>query len=230
MAASSLGGALDRIGELQARLPGPVAVLVALLALGAVALPDLWLVTRHFSVIAHEGAHATVGSALGRRVTAVTFTQRADGLTRLTSGRAASSVMAGAVGYLGPSLFGLAAAALIAVGHIIAVLWLGLVALLALLVPLGKSLRNFGLVTVIGTLLALFLVARYASVGVQVLTAYGIAWFLLLSGIKGVREDGARAQDAASLRALTRLPRGFWSGFWLLGSVAALGFGATLLV
>ena len=60
--------------------------------------------------------------------------------------------------------------------------------------------------------------------------AYGIAWFLLLSGIRVVLLHGRHAHDAAILRQLTRLPRGVWAGLWLAGSAAALIFGGSLLV
>jgi hypothetical protein len=38
------------------------------------------------------------------------------------------------------------------------------------------------------------------------------------------------AADASELRGLTSIPTGFWSAFWFLGSVAALGLGGYLLV
>ena len=38
------------------------------------------------------------------------------------------------------------------------------------------------------------------------------------------------AADAGELRKLTNVPAGFWSLVWFLGSIAALGFGAVLLV
>jgi hypothetical protein len=42
-------------------------------------------------------------------------------------------------------------------------------------------------------------------------------------------EHGTSAADAHILRSLTRIPNGFWSRIWLLGSLAALGLGAVLL-
>lgn len=127
------------------------------------------------------------------------------------------------VGYLGPSLFGLGAAELIALGHIVAVLWLALLAL-ALLLPLLRTV--FSVVCVILTGSLLYLVARYATVGAQVAVGYGVAWYLLLSGIRMVIEDGSAADDAGNLAGLTRLPRGFWSRLWLAGCVAALLLGS----
>jgi hypothetical protein len=123
-------------------------------------------------------------------------------------------------------LFGIGAAALISAGHIVAVLWIGLAGLLAIMLTLRRS---FGVVTVILMFILLFLIAGFASVSVQVITAYVIAWFLLLSGIQGirVRKDGSGDSDA--LRGMTRIPNGFWYGAWLIVSLAALVFGATLL-
>jgi len=227
MHASSLAAALDRIGQVQAKLPGGVAAVLALAALGAAILPDLWLVTRHVTVMAHEGAHATMGSAMGRRVTAIKFRPNADGVTETSAGSVPSSVAIAVSGYLGPSLFGIAGAELISVGHIVAVLWAGLVALVLLMVPLRRS---FGVVTVIAVFVLLLVVARYGTLGTQVLTAYGLTWFMLVSGVREVAGLGGRAGDAYILHGLTRVPRGFWSVVWLAGSLLALGYGAKLLL
>jgi hypothetical protein len=59
--------------------------------------------------------------------------------------------------------------------------------------------------------------------------SYGLAWLLLLSGVRIILLHGSAAGDAQTLRGLTKIPRGFWSRLWLAGSVAALIFGATLL-
>jgi hypothetical protein len=44
-------------------LPGGEAALVGLAALVVVFLPFLWPLVEHFNAMAHEGAHAVVGSA-----------------------------------------------------------------------------------------------------------------------------------------------------------------------
>jgi hypothetical protein len=227
MSASSLTVDLHRIAQVQVRLPSAAALVIALIALGAAVLPDVWLVTRHVTVMAHEGAHAFIGSAFGRRVSSIRLARTAEGATVLGGGGTASSVAAGAAGYLGPSGFGVGAAELIRIGHVVAVLWLSLIALAILMVPLRRS---FGVLTVVGAFVLLFLFIRYATVGTQVVGGYGLAWFMLVSGVRRVIQVGAGATDAAVLRGLTKLPHGFWSGFWILGSVAALIFGATMLV
>jgi hypothetical protein len=226
IAASSLGTELQRIGQVQGRLPGPTVVLLGLLALAAALLPGLRRVTQHVTTIAHEGAHATVASVAGRRISSVTIDHRGNGATRFTPGPRAGAAMAAVAGYLGPSGFGLGAAKLIQLGHVVAVLWLGIAALIALMVPLRKS---FGIVTVLGSAVALYLIARYATVGTQVGGAYVIAWFLLLSGVWSIRADRVKP-DADRLRELTSVPQGCWERVWLVGSLIALGFGAAMLV
>jgi hypothetical protein len=129
-------------------------------------------------------------------------------------------------GYPGPSLFGLGAAKLISFGHIVAVLWVALLAL-AVLLPV---LRNpFGVVSVVVTGVLLFTAARYAALGVQVAVAYAITWFLLLSGVRVVLDHGKGAIDAGELRKLTWLRPGIWSGLWLAATFAALVAGTVLL-
>ncbi len=227
MSASSLSTDLHRIGEVQVRLPGPVAMVIALFAIGAAVLPDLWLVTRHISVMAHESAHAVVGSAIGRSVTSIRFMRNADGVTQLSPGRLPGNVLVSLAGYLGPSGFGIGAAELIRVGHVIAVLWLSLIGLLVLMVPLRKS---FGVLTVVVAFILLLGFIRYATVGTQVVGGYGLTWFMLLSGVKVVAQHWTAAGDAAILRSLTRIKPGFWAFLWLVGTLVALGFGASMLV
>jgi Peptidase M50B-like len=226
-APSSLDAALREVGALQSHLPGPLSAAVGAVSLVAAVVPALWQMTRHFETIAHEGAHAIVGSAMGRTVTGVRMNRSAEGRTRLDPGSGPGFVLAGVVGYLGSSGFGLAAAELIHLGHIVAVLWLTLLLLVLMLIPLRRS---FGVVTVLAAMLLLYLVARYATLGLQVAAAYGLAWFLLLSGLRVVVEHGKNAGDAGVLRELTGMPRGCWSGFWLVGSVLALAFGGLLLL
>ena len=227
MTAAELAASLERIGQVQPHLSSAVAVLLAVVAIGAALTPGVWLVTRHITVIAHEGAHATMGSALGRKVQGISIGLNADGATSVSGGGRAGNLTIAAVGYLGPSGFGVGAALLISIGHVVAVLWVGLAALFCLMFVLRGS---FGVVTIIAGFVALLLIAGAAPVGVQVLTAYALTWFLLVSGVRIVLIRGTAALDAGILRDLTRIPRGFWYRFWLLGTVAALAFGAILLV
>jgi len=226
MTAASLAAALDRIGQVQPRLSGMTAVLLAIVAIAAM-LPGVWLVTRHITVIAHEVAHATMGSALGRTVQGISLKRNADGATAVSGGGRTGSAVIAVVGYFGPSAFGVGAAELIRAGHIVAVLWAALVALLAVMFVLRRS---FGVLTVIVAFLFLLLLAGAGTVRVEVLTAYALTWFLLVSGVRIVVIRGSQAVDAGILRDITKIPQSFWYGFWLLGTATALVYCAILLV
>jgi hypothetical protein len=62
MTASALAASLDRIGHVQAHLPAAASVLTAIGTIGA-RVRWLWSVTQHVTTMAHEAAHAAVGSA-----------------------------------------------------------------------------------------------------------------------------------------------------------------------
>ena len=218
---------LHEAGAVQLPLPAPAAVLAGLIALVLVSVQELWRIVRHVNVIAHESAHAVVGSSFGRQVSSMKVNSDGTGATGLSPGSGPGFVIAGTVGYLGPSAFGLGAAKLISVGHSVAVLWLALVALALVLVVLRTP---FGWAAVISTGFLIFLVARYATLGGQIFAAYVIAWLLLLSGVRVVIEHGRGAEDARYLAATTRIPRLIWAGLWLTGSVFALAIGGSLLV
>ncbi len=223
----SLGAALSRIGESQAPLSVQAAVLVGVAALAAVGVQQLWLVTRHVGVIAHEGAHAVIGLGTGR-VRRVTLNRNGTGATYLQLPSGSAHVAAGLAGYLGPSAFGLAAAVLISAGHIVAVLWLVLLLLALLLVLLVRNAAGVAVILVIGGLL--YLVARYAAVGVEIAVAYGVTWLLLLSGVRMVLDHGHRAADAISLARITHVSPWLWSLLWLAGTAGALVIGGALLI
>jgi len=227
MTAAELAASLERIGQVQPHLPSGTAVLLAIVALGAVA-PGVWLVTRHLTTMAHEGAHATLASSFGHRIDGITFASNGDGLTthRGNSDAFGRGLIA-FVGYLGPSAFGVGAAKLINSGHSVAVLWVGLAGLFGILLCLRKS---FGVLSVTAAFVLLFLVAGFARVGVQVVTAYLLAWFLLASGLRMIRLHGAGARDAQGLSRSSGVPASFWSDIWELGALAALVYGAVLLV
>jgi hypothetical protein len=223
----TMGAVLSRIGQTQAPLPAAAAVVIGLAALAAVGVQEVWMLARHVNTIAHEGAHAIAGSAVGRRIRSVKLQPNANGATAMSGGNAASSVTTGFVGYLGPSAFGLGAAKLIELGHSAAVLWLTILLLILLLVVL-RSVFSFVPVLIIGTLL--YIVARYGSVGADSVTAYAVAWFLLLSGVRVVFDHGINAADAGNLAKLTHTRPGCWVWLWLVGSVLALAVGGILLV
>jgi hypothetical protein len=226
MTAASLAAALERIGLVQKQLPAVTSVLMALVAIAAV-LPASWSVTKHLQVMAHEAAHATMGSALGLKIRGIQFNRDGGGETDPGPRGSGANFLLLLVGYLGPTTFGIGAAALISAGYIIAVLWIAVVALVAILSVLRRS---FGVVTVLSALILLFLVAGFTPLGVQVAAAYALAWFFLVAGLRRITELGKESDDGGKLRDLTRIPKGFWYRFWLVGTVAGLLFGAVLLI
>ena len=226
MPAPTLSTMLDRIGQTQTPLPAMAAVFLGLMVLAVVTLPT-WLIVQHVNTIAHEGAHALVGSSLGGTVQGVTMRRDGKGLTLVKLPGSSGGILFLFVGYLGPSAFGLGAAKLISLGHIVAVLWLGLLLLAILLI----TVRNFfGFCSVVVTGLLIYFVARYAAIGTETVVAYVITWFLLLSGLRVVIVHNIGAEDAKSLAKKTYLPRMLWVGMWLAGTAAALLAGGSLLV
>lgn len=225
--ASSLSTVLSRIGETQAPLPPAVSVLIGLAALAASFLQEIWLLAHHANTIAHEGAHAIAGSAVGRKIQSVTLKPNGDGETIVSGGGVVGGTIYLFAGYVGPGAFGLGAAKLIEVGHSIAVLWLTLILLGSLLFFLRKV---FSYVPVLVTGALIFLIARYASVGANIATAYAVAWFLLLSGVRMVLDHNLDADDAGKLASRTHIWPGFWVLLWLAGSVAAVAVGGSWLV
>jgi len=229
MTIAGLEASLRQVLQIQAHPSGAVAVLMAIVGVAAALIPGIWHVTRPITAMAHEGAHAAVGSAVGRKITGIELKFNGDGGTSHT-GPDDSSVIRFPItfiGYLGPSALGVGAAALIHAGYIVAVLWIGLAGLLAILVLAYKSV---GVVLVIAALAVLGLLLDRAPVHVQVLTAYALAWFLLVSSVRLVAEHGKGAVDAGTLHSLTGIAPSFWPIPWLLGSLAALVYGATLLL
>src|ERR1022692_5059598 len=219
MSSPSFGTVLDRIGQTQAPLTPTVAMLLGIAVLAIVVLPATWLVVRYVETMAHEGAHALVGSSAGGRIQGVRLKPNKDGETLVSSTGSAGDVITGAAGYLGSSAFGLGAAKLISVGHAVAVLWLALLLLAVLL----TTVRNlFGACAVVVTGLLIYFVARYTAIGTETVVAYVVTWFLLLSGLRVVLEHGTGARDAVDLASATHVPRVLWSGMWLVGTAAAL--------
>jgi hypothetical protein len=213
------------------KLPAQAAVLVGLISLGLVVLPAFWVLLNHFARIAHEGAHAITGSVLDSRVTGVHLYRKTPdgtpgGVTYIRD-EPGSGFAWTVVGYFGPSGFGLAAAALIAHGLILLVLWTGVV-LLAILLP---SLRTvFGFALVFGLGFVLVAVIRSRNPGVEAVAAYALSWLLLLSGVRGVWDRRTGSGDADKLREITDVPQRLWFLFWLVGTGVALAYGYTLLV
>jgi len=226
MAAAAHNTMLDQIGQTQTPLPASVVVLLGVAVFAVIMLPT-WLVLRHATTMAHEGAHALVGWVFGGKITSVTMQSDGSGLTDASFSGNTGRFLFLFVGYIGPSAFGLAAAKLISIGHIVAVLWLALLLLAILLI----TVRNFFALCVVAvTGLLLYLFARHASVAPQTVLAYVITWFLLLSGLWHVLKYDGQKGDAPNVAERTHLPSWLWVGVWQLGAAVALVVGARLLL
>src|SRR3954470_8158755 len=225
----------DRVTAVVPALPPSVlwgsAAVAALLVLS----PALWRVTRHAVTIAHEGAHGVVALAAGRRLSGIRLHSDTSGLT-VSAGRPTGPgmVLTCAAGYTGPGLFGLGAAALLAAGHAVGLLW----ALLGLLALLLVQIRNwYGLWSVLVTGGVVFAATWWLPPHGQAAFAALATWFLLLAAPRTVlelqasrRRRGARDSDADQLARLTRLPGIFWVGLFLVVDVGALLLGARWLL
>jgi peptidase M50B-like protein len=215
----------------------PTAVLLGALAVAAVVVlsPGLWRPARNVVTIAHEGAHGVAALATGRRLAGIRLHSDTSGVT-VSAGRptGAGMVLTCAAGYLGPGLVGLGAAALLAAGHAVGLLW----ALLALLALLLLQIRNwFGLWSVLATAAVVFAVTEWLPPEGQAGFAAAGTWFLLLAAPKTVlelhrsrRRRAAPDSDADQLARLTHLPAVLWVGVFLLADVGALLLGGWWLL
>ena len=190
--------------------------------------------SRHLVTIAHEGAHGLVALLVGRRLGGIRLHSDTSGLT-VSKGRPTGPGMVATflVGYPGPALFGLGAAALLGAGHAVGLLWLALVMLALLLV----QIRNwFGLWSVLATAAVVFFVSWWLDARWQSAFAYLITWFLLLAAPRPVfelqarrRNHGARGSDADQLARLTGVPGILWVAVFAAVTVGALALGALWL-
>lgn len=233
---------MDLLGRFWTRVTtaGPPLPPQLLLAAAAVAVllvlsPALWRLSRNAVTIAHEGAHGAVALASGRRLSGIRLHSDTSGLT-VSAGRPTGPgmVLTCAAGYTGPGLFGLGAAALLAGGYAVGLLW----ALLVLLALLLLQIRNwFGLWSVLVTGALVFAATWWLTPRGQATFAAVCTWFLLLAAPKAVvelqrarRRRAAPDSDADQLSRLTHLPAVLWVGVFLLIDVGALALGGWWLV
>lgn len=224
----------ERISAVQP-LPAPAVVAaMAALALALVVVPGLWPVTRHVVTIAHEAGHAIVAVLTGRRLTGIRLHSDTSGLT-LSKGRPRGPGMVAMLmaGHLGPAVLGLGAAALLAQGHAVGVLWALLVAL-GLMLAMVRNLFGLWVLLVVGAGIAA--VTGWAPPEAQSAVAYTLTWFWLLAAPRTVvelavaRRRGARTSDADQLAAITHVPGAVWVLLLLLATVAAAVVGTAFLL
>jgi hypothetical protein len=229
----------DRVSGTQPVPPGWEVAACAAAALAITWDRTAWHVARNAVTIAHEGGHAIVSLATGRKLEGIRLHSDTSGVTYSRGKRTGPGmVLTAAAGYVSPSLLGLGAAWLLAAHHVTAMLWL----LLVLLAATFLGIRNaYGVLAVLVTLGAVFAVSYLASATLQAAFGYVTAWFLLLGGIRPVlelqrqRRDALRrrrplASDADQLARLTGLPGGAWVGVFGVVCVVALAVGFWLLV
>jgi Peptidase M50B-like len=207
-----------------------VVLATGVAALVAVVVRPVWALTGHLATAMHEGGHALVALAVGRRVTGIRLHANRSGLTRhIGDDRGPGRVAIVAAGYPAPSLIGLGCAALLATGHgPLAPLLLGLIAMAGMLLLVRNVFGALWVITAGGLLVA----AVYrAAPQVQLAAAYTLTWFLLFAGVRGVAElhrvrrvDRSGRTDADQLKRLTGVP----APVWVLG-FAALSLGAAVL-
>ncbi len=205
-----------------------------LLALAAVLPRRAWLISRNVVTLAHEGGHALVALAAGRRLDGVRLHRSTAGVT-ISAGKpyGAGVVLTTAAGYTAPPLLGLGAAALLAAGHPIAMLLISLV----LLAGLTLWMRNgYGLMAVLVACLVVLAVSWLATSLVQAVFAYAATWFLLLGAVRpvvelqGTRRRGRGVTDADQLARLTSVPGVVWVGVFGVVALAALALGGSWLL
>lgn len=193
-----------------------------------------WRRVRLGITVVHESGHAVVAVLVGRRLAGIRLHSDTSGVT-LSRGRprGPGMVLMLAAGYLAPGALGLVAALLLASGRALALLWLLVLVLLALLVWVRNG---YGLLTVVVLGLGLAAVSVYAAGRVQAVIAYLVTWLLLLAAprplfeLLGRGRAGRRGSDADQLARLTPLPSLLWVLLLLLANLAGLVVGAVILV
>ena len=229
----------DRVTATGPVLATWLIALTAAVAFVVVASHRVWQVSRNVVTLAHEGGHAVVSIATGRRLDGIRLHSDTSGVTS-SRGKpyGLGLVLTTAAGYVFPSLLGLGAAWLLAVRHATFLLWLVLLLLAAAFIVIRNA---YGFLAVLATAVVVFAVSRFASLRAQELFAYLFAWFLLFGGIRpifelqrrrrrGGRPSGALASDADQLALLTGLPGGAWVFTFAVVAFGALLAGALLLL
>ncbi|TPQ20314.1 M50 family metallopeptidase [Streptomyces sporangiiformans] len=204
-------------------------------ALALIVPQGIWRLSRNAITIAHEGGHGLVALLTGRSLSGIRLHSDTSGLT-VSRGKPTGlgMILTAASGYTAPPLLGLGGAALLAEGHITALLWLATLLLVAMLVMIRNA---YGALTVIVTGGTFLLVSWLAGPQVQAAFAYAVVWFLLLGGVRPAFElqakrsrGGAGDSDADQLSRLTHVPAGMWLFLFHTVSLCALiGGGRWLL-
>ncbi|MFE0378872.1 M50 family metallopeptidase [Streptomyces inhibens] len=220
----------DIWGRVFGTQPAPsiwLVIVTAVLALGAVVPHTAWRLSRNAVTIAHEGGHGLIALVTGRRLDGIRLHSDTSGLT-VSRGKPTGlgMVLTAAAGYIAPSLLGLAGAALLAAGHITALLWGATALLLAMLIMIRNA---YGVLTVVLSGAAFLLVSWLTTADVQAAFAYAVVWFLLLGGVRPPfevqgkrRRGGAVDSDPDQLARLTHVPAAVWLGLFHVVTLCSL--------
>lgn len=223
----------DRASAVQPVPDAGLVLLTGAVALALVLAPATWPRVRLGVTVVHEAGHALVAVLVGRRLQGIRLHADTSGLT-VSRGRPTGPgmVVMLAAGYLAPAVVGVGAALLLAAGRGVAMLWLLLLLMAALLV----WVRNlYGLLTLVLGGAGIALLTWYATPGTQAVVAYLIAWVLLLAAprplveLLGTGRTRRRTTDPDQLARLTRVPAVVWTLALLLANLAGLLVGVTTL-
>src|SRR5262245_53018404 len=232
---STIGGVWHDVIGTQPHPPWWLVLVTGLAALAAISVRSVWHILRNIVTIAHEGGHALAALLTGRQLQGIRLHSDTSGVT-VSSGKpyGPGMIVTAFAGYVTPPLLGLGAAGLLAIGHITAMLWAGVLLLAAVLL----LIRNvYGVLSVVTTGAVIFVVSWFGSSTVQATFAYAFTWFLLLAGARPVVElqskrARGRAPDSAAdqLARLPGMPGVMWVfGFGLVARLAVLAGGVWLL-
>ncbi len=103
-------------------------------------------------------------------------------------------------------------------------------------VPRGRGILAifigylFGILAIGITGLVIYDFARYGTAAHATIAAYGIAWLLLLSGVRVVLEHWDGAGDAQALEGQTQIMAVTFARIWLVGAIFALLLGTRLMM
>jgi hypothetical protein len=194
----------------------------------------LYFITKFVTVVAHEGGHATIGTLLFQRVREITFDRRGGGGTLFEPPPPwPLSILVLAAGYLGPSMFGLLAAEMLAHGLTTFILWgsLGFLLVMLLVVrgPVGWLVVP-ALIALIGYVLMKVDGPR------QMLFVHMWVWFLLISPVERMivflraSTHLSPDSDTRKLQHATLVPSVLWAVLLLAGTGTALVLGAGMLL
>ncbi|NMD58179.1 M50 family metallopeptidase [Tsukamurella conjunctivitidis] len=206
----------------------------AVAALVLVLWRPAWRRARHVVTIAHEGGHAVIAVACGRRLSGVRLHSDTSGLT-VSRGRPSGPGMVATVaaGYPAPTVVGLIAAVLLSRGYALAALWAAVLLLALLLV----WIRNFfGLYVVLLAAAVVVAVSWWAPPEAKVALAHLGTWYLLFGAPRAVvelqrlrRRGRGRESDADQLAQLTGIPGGLWVTLFALATSGGAVLGVLLL-